>query len=127
MTSAVFSPDGSLVLTASVDGDARIWSAATGRMLHLLRFHVATVSQALFSPDGRWVVTAGTVRRRSLADAKRHAALRRHGQQRCADGGGVLRRRRTLRHRLGERGRRDATPATCAGASPRCVRSGRRG
>jgi WD40 repeat protein len=54
-----FSPDGRLVLTSSVDGDARLWTAATGRTLHRLSFHVATVSQAVFSPDGRWVVTAG--------------------------------------------------------------------
>jgi WD40 repeat protein len=59
VTSVAFSPDGRLVLTASIDGDARLWSVASGRTVHRLRFHVATVSQAAFSPDGRWVVTAG--------------------------------------------------------------------
>jgi WD40 repeat protein len=34
-------------------------SVATGRTVHRLSFHVATVSQAAFSPDGRSVVTAG--------------------------------------------------------------------
>ena len=48
-----------LVLTASVDGDARLWSAATGRTVQRLSFHVSTVSQASFSSDGRWIVTAG--------------------------------------------------------------------
>jgi WD40 repeat protein len=59
VTSVSFSPDRSLVLTSSVDGDARLWSVATGRTVHRLSFHVATVSQASFSPDGRSVVTAG--------------------------------------------------------------------
>ena len=59
MTSVAFSPDGRLVLTAGVDGDARLWIVATGRTVHRLSFHVATISQASFSPDGRWVVTAG--------------------------------------------------------------------
>jgi WD40 repeat protein len=27
-------------------------------MIHRLHFHVATVSQAVFSPDGRWIATA---------------------------------------------------------------------
>jgi WD40 repeat protein len=47
------------VLTASDDGDARIWSVASGKTVHRLKFHVSTVSHAVFSPDGRWVVTAG--------------------------------------------------------------------
>jgi WD40 repeat protein len=53
------SPDGKRVLTASRDGDARIWDARTGRPLRILRGHFGTVFDASFSPDGRWVVTAG--------------------------------------------------------------------
>ena len=34
--SAVFSADGKLVVTASDDGTARIWDAASGRHLHTL-------------------------------------------------------------------------------------------
>ena len=37
--SAVFSPDGKLVVTASDDGTARIWDVASGRSLHTLSGH----------------------------------------------------------------------------------------
>ena len=56
--SAVFSPNGRLVLTGSHDGRARIWDAASGRLLHTLR-HTDMVNSAVFSPDGKRVVTAG--------------------------------------------------------------------
>jgi WD40 repeat protein len=42
-----------------VDSDARIWSVATGKTVHVLRGHFAVVNGAAFSPDERWVVTAG--------------------------------------------------------------------
>ena len=51
--------DGSRVVTASKDGDARIWDARTGRSLKVLSGHGGTVFDASFSPDGRWVVTGG--------------------------------------------------------------------
>jgi WD40 repeat protein len=53
------SRDGSRVVTASTDGDARIWNARTGQSLSILRGHFGTVFDASFSPDGRWVVTGG--------------------------------------------------------------------
>jgi WD40 repeat protein len=59
ITSVAFSPDGQLLLTASLDKDARLWSADTGALVHLLRWHSGPVGGAAFSPDGRWVVTAG--------------------------------------------------------------------
>ena len=59
VTSVAFSADGSRVVTASADHDARIWDVATGALRHVLRGHFAIVSDARFSPDGRWVVTAG--------------------------------------------------------------------
>ena len=59
VTSVRFSADGTKVVTASRDSDARIWDAASGAPLRLLRGHFAIVSDASFSPNGRWVVTAG--------------------------------------------------------------------
>jgi WD40 repeat protein len=59
VTSVEFSPDGRRVVTASVDGDARIWNAATGRTIWVLSGHGGTVFDASFSPDGKWVVTGG--------------------------------------------------------------------
>jgi WD40 repeat protein len=54
-----FSPDGTRLVTASRDNEARIWDVATGRSLHRLRAHYGAVVDARFSPDGRWIVTAG--------------------------------------------------------------------
>ena len=55
---AVFSPDGRRVLTASEDCTARIWDTDTGKPLALLQGHTAKVSKAVFSPDGRRVLSA---------------------------------------------------------------------
>jgi WD40 repeat protein/tetratricopeptide (TPR) repeat protein/energy-coupling factor transporter ATP-binding protein EcfA2 len=65
---AEFSPDGRRVVTASVDGTARIWDIHSGRELQRLKHTMSTsdhasVRHASFSPDGRYVVTAGTDKR----------------------------------------------------------------
>jgi WD40 repeat protein len=59
VSSAVFSPDGKLVVTASDDGTARVWEwrEATGHTVEELRGHASGVRWAVFSPDGKWVVT----------------------------------------------------------------------
>ena len=62
--SAVFSPDGQRLLTASGDGTARLWDV-TGNELAILHGHEAGVNLAIFSPDGQRIVTAsedGTMR-----------------------------------------------------------------
>ena len=59
VNSVAFSRDGKLLVTASRDKDARVWDAATGQLVQLLRGHFGPVAAASFSPDGRWVVTAG--------------------------------------------------------------------
>jgi WD40 repeat protein len=53
--SAVFSPDGTRVVTAS-GGTARIWDVESGVDVVALKVH--TVWSAAFSPDGTRVVTA---------------------------------------------------------------------
>ncbi len=53
---AVFSPDGTLVLSASADGTARIWHVADGRAGSALK-HPHAVTHAHFSPDGRQLLT----------------------------------------------------------------------
>ena len=53
-----FSPDGARVVTAAIDGTARIWEAETGAMLRTLEGHADGVFCCAFSPDGARVVTA---------------------------------------------------------------------
>jgi WD40 repeat protein len=63
--SAVFSPNGKFVVTASMDGTARVSDASTGQSLAILRGHTDRVYSAAFSPDGKFVITAsqdGTAR-----------------------------------------------------------------
>jgi WD40 repeat protein len=76
-----FSPDGRLVLTASLDGTARLWSARTGRPRAVLKGHDDIVFSARFDARGKNVLTAGkdgTARLWSVPDGRRVAVLRGH-------------------------------------------------
>ena len=53
---AASSPDGTRVVTAS--DIARVWDAASFKVIAVLRGHRTTVARAAFSPDGARVVTA---------------------------------------------------------------------
>src|SRR5262249_25370804 len=81
VVSAVFSPDGSRIVTASDDGTARIWDAATAQEIAILRGHDYRVLSASFSPDGSRILTAlrdRTARIWDAATAKEIAVLRGH-------------------------------------------------
>jgi WD40 repeat protein/TPR repeat protein len=67
--SAVYSPDGRRILTASSDRTARVWDAATGRQMLLLSGHTDVVRSAAFSPDGSRVVTASDDKTARVWDA----------------------------------------------------------
>ncbi len=54
-----FSPNGGRALTGCVDGSARLWDAATGRLVGTLAHAGGPVRAAAFSPDGRLAVTGG--------------------------------------------------------------------
>ncbi len=58
LTFAVFAPDGKGVLTASTDGKARVWDAATGNAVSVLTAHTGAVMSAQFDADGGQIVTA---------------------------------------------------------------------
>jgi hypothetical protein len=60
VNSAAFSLDGSRIVTTSEDKTARIWDAATGKELAVLRGHEGQVNSAAFSPDGSRIVTTST-------------------------------------------------------------------
>jgi WD40 repeat protein len=57
VTSLAFSDDGTLLVSSSIDHDARVWSVHDGSLVHVLQ-HNTAVRDARFSPDGKWVVTA---------------------------------------------------------------------
>src|ERR1700758_4706566 len=58
--SARFSPDGRQIVTASKDGTARLWDAATGKPIGEQMQSNEAVCAAEFSPDGKWLATAST-------------------------------------------------------------------
>ncbi len=65
LTSLDFSPDGTLLASASDDGTARIWSVADGSCRRELTGHAGSVLAVRFSPDGTTLATAardGTAR-----------------------------------------------------------------
>ena len=76
INSVAFSPNGSLVVTASADGTARVWDAATGATIGELRGHGGSLNSASFSPDGKFILTAGDDATVRLWDAARFAVVR---------------------------------------------------
>ena len=85
INSAVFSSDGTTILTGSEDGTARIWDAKTGRELRKLN---TVGSVAAFSPDGTRVITSRTHENVQIWDAQSGRLIRK------------LQRRRSLPDRL---------------------------
>jgi WD40 repeat protein len=75
INSAAFSPDGTLVVTASDDRTARVWDASTGDEIAVLRGHESSVKSADFSPDGTRVLTASSDRTARLWDVATGAEI----------------------------------------------------
>jgi WD40 repeat protein len=78
VSSAAFSPDGTMIITASSDASARLWDAATGQELRQLEGHKDDVRSAIFSPDGKLVVTASLDKTARLWDAATGDELRQY-------------------------------------------------
>ena len=77
---ALFSPDGTLVLTTLNDGTARIWKT-DGTEVRVLAGDKSRISAASFSPDGRLVATGyfdGTAQVWSVMDGSVVATLKGH-------------------------------------------------
>ena len=73
--SAVWSPAGDLILTASADRTARLWDAATGAPRGQPLRHPRPVSTAAFSPDGATILTVAGSEARLWKTANGEPAL----------------------------------------------------
>jgi WD40 repeat protein len=69
VSSAAFSPDGTRIVSASMDKTARIWDATTGKQLQVLTGHQAGLWTVVFSPDGTKVLTASEDKTARIWDA----------------------------------------------------------
>lgn len=58
INSAIFSPDGNKILTASHDGEVKEWDILKGRCIRTLKGHTAEVLYASYSPDGLYAASA---------------------------------------------------------------------
>ena len=63
VNSIAFSPDGRMVAVSGNNGTAKVWSTASGRLLHTLAYSETAenryVNAVRFSPDSRTIVTTG--------------------------------------------------------------------
>jgi WD40 repeat protein len=53
-----FSPDGSRIVSGSLDGQVALWDAGTGSEVETLAAHTSRVNACAFSPDGRRIISA---------------------------------------------------------------------
>jgi WD40 repeat protein/tRNA A-37 threonylcarbamoyl transferase component Bud32 len=59
INAVVFSSDGALLASASLDQTVHIWDAATGKSMHSLRGHLGEVTSLAFSGDSTRLASAG--------------------------------------------------------------------
>lgn len=75
VNAAVFSSEGSRIVTASADNTARVWNAMTGALDVVLAGHTDRVLGAAFSRDNSRIVTASADSTARIWDAATGAAL----------------------------------------------------
>ena len=69
------SRDGTLLATASSDGNVRLWSLPDGRLLHAMPGHGAPITAVRLSPDSKRLVSVGDDLTARVWDVARGAAL----------------------------------------------------
>jgi WD40 repeat protein/serine/threonine protein kinase len=82
LTSIDYSTDGQWLVTAGLDGHARVWNAETGGLLKTLE-HKSPLTNAVFNPDGSMVMTTGvegTITFWDVATGKHRFPPAKHGQ-----------------------------------------------
>ena len=70
-----FSPEGGRIVTGGTDGTAKIWDAADGRLLRLLKGHTRPIRAVAFSYDGQQIVTGSGDATARLWDAATGGSL----------------------------------------------------
>jgi WD40 repeat protein/serine/threonine protein kinase/DNA-binding XRE family transcriptional regulator len=65
-----YSPDGKYLLTAHIDGAARLWDSRTGKQVKEYNPHQEGLVSAKFSPDGTKILTTGFEGRARLWDVQ---------------------------------------------------------
>jgi WD40 repeat protein len=69
VTATEWSPDGSKIVSSSLDKTVRVWDANTGECLQILSGHLAAVNDVCWSPDGTQIVSASSDKTLRLWDA----------------------------------------------------------
>ena len=57
VTSVAFSPDGTQIVSGSLDDTVRLWDASEGKHTAILEGHTDVVTSVAFSPDGTNIVS----------------------------------------------------------------------
>ncbi len=74
--SVAYSPDGTKIISGSMDGTIKIWNANTGQCLKTLKGHSEYVYSVAFSPDGRRIVSGSTDKTIKIWDANTGQCLK---------------------------------------------------